>query len=1180
MSADPKTSETKDGPLRSVNEYSFGGELKPKGKPEVIQAMSTTAGGFYAIKFFPHEIIAPLSQSEVSRSIAVVKKMDHRNVIKCHEVINKMMEGQGIFVVMDWCEGNSLRQTIEQFRHIPEALVARYIMHVLEGLEYLHSKDTSHNNLKASNILLTNGVVQLTDFGLSAQISNLHIEDHPWWSAPEVLESRQFSPKSDIWSLGCTIVELITGSPPFRDLAPKDAREKILAESCLPPLPTNASMHLRDFLGACFVRDPKERVDAKRLKGYFWITTNQREHVQRPLNQPKKVSTIAIAASNGGHTNPNWDDLDNLFSDEEVPNEEGLPQVVPTEPKPAVTIPGLSEPTDDDSSDFSDLPKGNPTARLSFATGPKSPTLPAPPKPAIALPIISSKKATDSDSDSDAFSTRSTSTSTSRSAPSGKEKTAPQASAAPPMPLQLPNKAPGQAPIHLPNTNENDFLDFEDEEEDRNSENYHMMVAEKEKEKKAGNGQAETPNQAKNDAPSLKKGGDDSTTTEFSTGPFSFGNVKGPATLPGGQTTLHGKVEEAARPATLNRGAEIREDLKQWAEPEGEMDLVETPADKGGLEFPTFAASKPAGDLEWPSSDNEPEIFERTQKLGTKKTELISKITALTSKDETSVMPTLKEILKILEDEPEVRVGLSLHQEAVLPLIEILQNTKFEELPNEELATLFLTIIAKMCDGMEDIKENFCLLGGIPPVMQFFATQQGSQQAPRYSAKLREAAHQILTDMCQRSPDNLQMFLACNGVSSLVTILGYDVKTEWAMMATSVQIMYNIFAPWRARQKADFCRLFTKAGVLQPMSNILFYFATKTERDTRDKTIQEMLTNICKLWKTFSQADLMVKKEMSMPDVMKNITATMFDEKTGVKMTLTMKNIRNLCKGIKFIAMESETRDNLQASHTVDMACELIKYRLPAPELQEDAKEWKKIWVYLIMFLNDMCKLTKMKGAELRESSSSSVVVIARRRILVDLRKFLKEESELKAMSLGVIMELYNVNGTDKESMKTLIDDGLIDVYIDYLTKSYWCTKASKALLPLFLDDKLHIEEILTRPESLEKVRQAVEQVNEHDAPTLLEELKKICDRSPTFVEKLVNEKFGKILIGKFSMKIGVVSQVPVTLLDLVWSIFKFGRSCVKYLKTPELKKILHGYERSENRRQGFLSTEILKYFK
>lgn len=153
---------------------------------------------------------------------------------------------------------------------------------------------------------------------------------------------------------------------------------------------------------------------------------------------------------------------------------------------------------------------------------------------------------------------------------------------------------------------------------------------------------------------------------------------------------------------------------------------------------------------------------------------------------------------------------------------------------------------------------------------------------------------------------------------------------------------------------------------------------------------------------------------------MKNVTATMFEEKAGVKMTLTMENILDLCIGIKLIAMESETGDNLQAPHTGDMVCELIKYR-SAPE---DTKIWRRICVDLIMLLNDMCKLTKMKGAELRESSSSGVVVTARRRILLDLRKFLAEESQLKAISLGVIMELYTVNGIDKQSMMTLIGDG------------------------------------------------------------------------------------------------------------------------------------------------------------
>ena len=277
------------------------------------------------------------------------------------------------------------------------------------------------------------------------------------------------------------------------------------------------------------------------LKGDFWITTNQCEHVQRPLKQPKKVSTIAIASSDGQHTNPNPDDIDDVFSEEEAPSKKGLPQVIPAEPKPAVTIPGMSE-LNDDSSDFGDSPNRNPMTPWSFATWPENPTLPAAPTALIALPMVSRKKDKDSDSDYNTFSTStSTSTSTSSSFAFGKEET-PRKRAWHARPLlQLPKKAPGQGLIHLPKTNENaDMLLIEDGEEDLSGDNFLRLVAEK----KAENGQAETPNTAKEYTPSLKKGGDDSTTTELSTGSLSFANGKGPATLPGGRQPFMGRLKK------------------------------------------------------------------------------------------------------------------------------------------------------------------------------------------------------------------------------------------------------------------------------------------------------------------------------------------------------------------------------------------------------------------------------------------------------------------------------------------------------------------------------------------------------------------------------------------------------------------------------------------------------------
>jgi len=107
-----------------------------------------------------------------------------------------------------------------------EALVARYVIEILEGLHYLHMSKVVHCDLKAANILMTkNGNVKLTDFGISLNLRavereiNKDVAGTPNWIAPEVIELKVASTKSDIWSLGCTVIELLTGRPPYADIA-------------------------------------------------------------------------------------------------------------------------------------------------------------------------------------------------------------------------------------------------------------------------------------------------------------------------------------------------------------------------------------------------------------------------------------------------------------------------------------------------------------------------------------------------------------------------------------------------------------------------------------------------------------------------------------------------------------------------------------------------------------------------------------------------------------------------------------------------------------------------------------------------------------------------------------------------------------------------------------------------
>ncbi|KAG1444781.1 hypothetical protein G6F56_010155 [Rhizopus delemar] len=176
-----------------------------------------------------------------------------------------------------YAENGSLSSTLKAFGEFPEKLVASFCVKILSGLEYLHSNQVVHCDLKAANILTTKtGDVKLTDFGVSLNLKMKSadagsVSGTPNWMAPEVIELKGASTKSDIWSLGCTLIELVTGKAPYSDLISMSAMFHIVEDSN-PPLPENISKEMHDFLLACFQKDPNARPSASQLKKHPWIS--------------------------------------------------------------------------------------------------------------------------------------------------------------------------------------------------------------------------------------------------------------------------------------------------------------------------------------------------------------------------------------------------------------------------------------------------------------------------------------------------------------------------------------------------------------------------------------------------------------------------------------------------------------------------------------------------------------------------------------------------------------------------------------------------------------------------------------------------------------------------------------------------------------------------------------------
>lgn len=97
--------------------------------------------------------------------------------------------------------------------------MAKLVQQILMGLDYLHQQGVIHRDIKCANILMTKDRrVKLSDFGVSVRkrfettTENLEVVGTPYWMAPEIIALTGLSTESDIWSLGCTLVELLTGT--------------------------------------------------------------------------------------------------------------------------------------------------------------------------------------------------------------------------------------------------------------------------------------------------------------------------------------------------------------------------------------------------------------------------------------------------------------------------------------------------------------------------------------------------------------------------------------------------------------------------------------------------------------------------------------------------------------------------------------------------------------------------------------------------------------------------------------------------------------------------------------------------------------------------------------------------------------------------------------------------------